>query len=152
RPPRLLPRVDRSLLPARRTPALGRRSDERPRTGPGRRIFRRARHALGHSEHEARRMNFGAVEGVARALLYEGYLLYPYRASSVTNAKRWTFGSLYPTAYAEGGRERSRITAEVLVTGEAPTISARAVFLVSCERTLGESRRVEAVERRADLG
>ena len=96
-------------------------------------------------------MNFGAVEGIAKALLYEGYLLYPYRATSLKNAKRWTFGSLYPAAYAEHGRERSRITAEVLVTGEAPVVGVRAVFLASCERTLGESRRVEAVERRVDL-
>ena len=31
------------------------------------------------------------IDKVARAVLYEGYLLYPYRPS-VKNRQRWTFG------------------------------------------------------------
>ncbi len=97
-------------------------------------------------------MNYVAAEGVAKALLYEGYLLYPYRPSSVKNTLRWTFGSLYPKAYAEHGRERSSVSTEVLVRGNAPIVGVRAAFLVACERKLGDTRRIEAVERRIDLG
>jgi hypothetical protein len=96
-------------------------------------------------------MNYAAAEGVAKTLLYEGYLLYPYRQSSVKNAKRWTFGSLYPRAYAQRGRARSHVAAEVLVQGDAPVVGARAVFLMACERTIGDARRIEAVERRIEF-
>jgi hypothetical protein len=37
-----------------------------------------------------------AVRAVADAVLYEGYLLYPYRASAVKNRSRWQFGVLGP--------------------------------------------------------
>ena len=40
------------------------------------------------------------VERVADAVLYEGYLLYPYRPSSVKNRQRWTFGGVFPRAHA----------------------------------------------------
>ena len=32
------------------------------------------------------------MEEIANAILYEGYMLYPYRASSVKNQQRWNFG------------------------------------------------------------
>jgi hypothetical protein len=38
---------------------------------------------------------------VADAVLFEGYLLYPYRASSAKNQVRWQFGVLFPRAWAE---------------------------------------------------
>jgi hypothetical protein len=37
---------------------------------------------------------------VADAVLYEGYLLYPYRASSQKNQMRWQFGVLMPRPHA----------------------------------------------------
>jgi hypothetical protein len=40
------------------------------------------------------------VEQIADAILYEGYILYPYRATALKNAQRWNFGVLYPPAYA----------------------------------------------------
>jgi hypothetical protein len=46
-------------------------------------------------------MNTKLVEDIAGAVLYEGYLLYPYRASAIKNRQRWNFGVLYPRAYAE---------------------------------------------------
>ncbi|MFE9658218.1 hypothetical protein [Micromonospora sp. NPDC006431] len=39
------------------------------------------------------------VEAVADAILYEGYLLYPYRRSSGKNRVRWQFGVLVPPAW-----------------------------------------------------
>jgi hydrogenase maturation protease len=41
------------------------------------------------------------VEKIANAVLYEGYLLYPYRSSAVKNRQRWNFGVVYPTTYGE---------------------------------------------------
>ena len=38
---------------------------------------------------------------VADAILYEGYLLYPYRRSSGKNRVRWQFGVIVPPAWAE---------------------------------------------------
>ena len=36
------------------------------------------------------------VAAVADAVLFEGYLLYPYRASAQKNQLRWQFGVLTP--------------------------------------------------------
>ncbi len=44
-------------------------------------------------------MNRAAVEKIANAVLYEGYMLYPYRASSVKNQQRFNFGVLYPDGF-----------------------------------------------------
>ncbi len=51
---------------------------------------------------------FRAALAVADAVLYEGYLLYPYRRSSPKNQVRWQFGVLLPEPWArahglEGG-------------------------------------------------
>jgi hydrogenase maturation protease len=46
-------------------------------------------------------MNAKLVEEVANAVLYEGYLLYPYRSSSVKNQQRWNFGVVHPPAFGE---------------------------------------------------
>ena len=47
-------------------------------------------------------MNFDAARSVANTLLYEGYVLYPYRASAKKNQVRFQFGVVAPRAYAEG--------------------------------------------------
>ncbi len=44
---------------------------------------------------------FAPAQSIADAVLYEGYVLYPYRASSAKNQVRWQFGVLVPPAYAE---------------------------------------------------
>jgi hypothetical protein len=45
-------------------------------------------------------VNFDDVAAIADAVLYEGYALYPYRASSLKNQVRFTSGGLYPAAYS----------------------------------------------------
>jgi len=51
---------------------------------------------------------FAAARAVADAVLYEGYVLYPYRASSSKNRTRWQWGVLMPPAYvADDPSERS---------------------------------------------
>jgi hypothetical protein len=44
---------------------------------------------------------FAHAGAVADAVLYEGYLLYPYRRSSPKNRVRWQFGVLAPRAFIE---------------------------------------------------
>lgn len=62
---------------------------------------------------------------VADAVLYEGYLLYPYRGTSSKNQSRWQFGVLGPSGAAEAGLgEDDALAAEFLVDG------ARALTLV----------------------
>ncbi len=70
-------------------------------------------------------MNFEPLEQIARAVLYEGFLLYPYRKSSVKNQQRWHFGTLGPT----GGPDRDMMQTEFLVTGAAPSIEFKVRFL-----------------------
>ena len=66
-------------------------------------------------------MNFAAVEKIANAVLYEGYILYPYRPSSTKNRQRWNFGTLYPRDFAEAQRpaESYRMSSECLIAGGA---------------------------------
>jgi hypothetical protein len=52
---------------------------------------------------------------VADAVLFEGYVLYPYRASSAKNQMRWQFGVLVPPSYAESSSERSVLQTELLI-------------------------------------
>lgn len=61
-------------------------------------------------------MNFSSVQKIANAILYEGYILYPYRVTSIKNHQRWNFGTLYPRVYAEAQhpQEPFRLTAECL--------------------------------------
>jgi hypothetical protein len=69
-------------------------------------------------------MNLARVEQIAKAVLYEGYMLYPYRASSVKNQQRWNFGVVYPQAYGEAqdGAEACSMRTECLVSGSADAI------------------------------
>jgi hypothetical protein len=68
-------------------------------------------------------MNFSAVEKIADAVLYEGYILYPYRPSALKNCQRWSFGTLYPRTFAENlsSPESWFLRAEVLLEGDAQT-------------------------------
>lgn len=45
--------------------------------------------------------SFEQLSAVADAVLYEGYLLYPYRRSSPKNRVRWQFGVLLPRDWVE---------------------------------------------------
>ncbi len=68
-------------------------------------------------------MSFAVAELVANTVLYEGYALYPYRASSSKNQVRWQFGVVAPRAYAEAdGSERWWVQTECLLepVGAAP--------------------------------
>lgn len=76
-------------------------------------------------------MSLDAAEQVANAVLYEGYLLYPYRASAVKNRLRWQFGVVAPRAYAEAtGTDPWFAQTECLVESDArAAIDVRVRFL-----------------------
>ena len=65
-------------------------------------------------------MSISRVEKIADAVLYEGYILYPYRASAVKNRQRWNFGVIYPRAYHEQEpTEPYQMETECLAQGDA---------------------------------
>ena len=76
-------------------------------------------------------MKFERAEKVADAVLYEGYLLYPYRASAMKNQVRWQFGVVMPREYSEGGgSEPWTMQTECLVEpADAPVLDLRLRFL-----------------------
>jgi hypothetical protein len=65
---------------------------------------------------------FHAARKVADAVLYEGYVLYPYRASARKNQLRWQFGVLAPPVCAASSSETSSMQTEVLVDGGASAV------------------------------
>jgi hypothetical protein len=80
-------------------------------------------------------MNRALVDKIASAVLYEGYILYPYRPS-VKNRQRWTFGGLVPRSYsqAHGGSDPWEMQTECLVVGDPGTallVSVRFLQLVA---------------------
>lgn len=88
---------------------------------------------------------FETARAVADAVLYEGYVLYPYRASARKNQVRFQWGVLTPRTYSEAdGSERWWLRAECLV--EPRTRSTTSVFLNVRVRCLQTQRRaVEAI-------
>jgi hypothetical protein len=68
-------------------------------------------------------MSIEQAREIANAVLYEGYLLYPYRQSALKNRQRWTIGVVYPREYSEanGGVEPWAMQTECLILGGADT-------------------------------
>ena len=81
-------------------------------------------------------MDFSAACAIADAVLYEGYLLYPYTASANKNRMRWQFGVVVPLAHeaartGEHGHQRTEVLFEA--TAEA-RLELRFRFLQVRER------------------
>jgi hydrogenase maturation protease len=97
---------------------------------------------------------FAAARAVADAVIYEGYVLYPYRASATKNQIRWQFGVVTPPAVAAAdASERSAIRTECIVApGASPRLTARVRFLHVCRRVGGTAAPWdEAVEEQIDI-
>lgn len=88
------------------------------------------------------------VEALARAVLYEGYALYPYRPSAPKNQPRWMMGSLYPASFAVANGESSELQVETLV--RAPDDAAVGVTLQFLDAS-NEDRDRRASERRFEV-
>lgn len=86
-------------------------------------------------------MNIDGIKKIADAVLYEGHLLYPYRASALKNLKRWNFGVLVPDGYRRVYPESDpcMTRTECLVEGTAETmIELKIRFLHVVRRRVGE--------------
>ena len=89
-------------------------------------------------------MNLDQVEKIAEAVLYEGYMLYPYRASAVKNQQRWNFGVLCPRAYSEAqnGSDAWMMQTECLLRTIASTrLGVKIRFLQIVDRSIGKLTR-----------
>jgi hypothetical protein len=81
---------------------------------------------------------FETARSVADAVLYEGYVLYPYRASSRKNQVRFQWGVLTPRGFSElEASERWSTRTECLVDpGTAPILSVRVRCLQAQHRSI----------------
>jgi len=65
-------------------------------------------------------MSFDSMQKIADAVLFEGYILYPYRPSAIKNRQRWNFGTLYPRDFAQAQKpeEAWSFHSEMIVEGD----------------------------------
>ncbi|GGO87936.1 hypothetical protein [Wenjunlia tyrosinilytica] len=61
------------------------------------------------------RDGFAEARKAADAVLFEGYVLYPYRASAAKNRMRWQFGVLVPQSWEDAGGEHAHQRTECLL-------------------------------------
>ena len=91
------------------------------------------------------------VRAIADAVLYEGYVLWPYRRSALKNAQRWTFGGVFPRAHAESraaGDDPWVMQTQCLVEGDAATslsVAVRWLHVVWRQAVDAGGREVDAV-------
>ncbi|MFW6040029.1 MAG: hypothetical protein ACOC9N_03020 [Gemmatimonadota bacterium] len=84
-----------------------------------------------------------AADAIARAVLYEGHILWPYRRSALKNRQRWTFGGVYPETWSARGHpdDPSRMRTQCLVrAGPGARVDVHVRFLHIVER---QAARVE---------
>jgi hypothetical protein len=101
-------------------------------------------------------VTFEEARTIADAVMYEGYALYPYRASSPKNRVRFPFGCVYPAAYARAqtGFDRSELHTECLLWAAATaTLHVRVRCLVLAPRVAGRAPGSwqETLEKRLDF-
>lgn len=74
--------------------------------------------------------HFDGVRELADAVLFEGYMLYPYRANDPKNRVRWQFGVLAPPAFvALDDSERSFLQTDCLLEGADVRVTVQVRFL-----------------------
>ena len=80
-----------------------------------------------------------ALRKIADAVLYEGYILWPYRRSALKNHRRFTFGGVYPRAHSEARADDPwQMRTEVLLEGGRDArVGVRVRFLHVVERRVG---------------
>jgi hypothetical protein len=76
-------------------------------------------------------MNFDDARNVADAVLFEGYVLYPYRASAAKNQVRWQFGVVAPKTWSTAGGPEAweQQTQCLLEADDAAVLELRLRFL-----------------------
>jgi hypothetical protein len=104
--------------------------------------------------------SFDDARAVADSVLYEGYLLYPYRRSSAKNRVRWQFGVLLPRSWVEarggtpatvaGSAESWFQQTECLIEAPADAEVQLRVRFLQLQRKAVESRAVDGTWSRVD--
>jgi hypothetical protein len=87
------------------------------------------------------------VQKITRSILYEGYMLYPYRRSSLKNQHRWNFGLVYPEPV-----DPCRMVTECLVAGSADASVVAAVRFLQLYEQDGWQEAVEREIVHKDVG
>lgn len=85
-------------------------------------------------------MNQAIIDKIVQAVLYEGYILYPYRRGT-KNQQRWTFGCLFPKSYSDAtrGSEPCLMETQCLIRGSSQTtLNIKVRFLHLLDRTVGK--------------
>ena len=98
-------------------------------------------------------MKMSRVDAIANAVLYEGYMLYPYRPSAIKNQQRFNFGVVAPETKAKSpmSSELSCVRTECLLQGtENSTVDIEVRFLQLVQRDVEVPRRGES--RSASVG
>ena len=97
--------------------------------------------------------DLGEARKLADAILYEGYLLYPYRASSQKNRHRWQFGVLAPKAWAEldGSEPWASQTECLLEPKRGANLQVVLRFLQLEAREAADGAWDEGIEREVEL-
>jgi hypothetical protein len=94
------------------------------------------------------------VRAIADAVLYEGYVLWPYRRSALKNQRRWTFGGVYPPAHtAAHPDDPCTMRTQVLCETDPAQVEVTVRFLHVARREGGEFLAWdEAIERELGPG
>jgi hypothetical protein len=75
-------------------------------------------------------MSADPVRAIADAVLYEGYILWPYRRSALKNQQRWTFGGVHPPAWARlHPDDPAHMRTECLIEGDEVEVDVDVRFL-----------------------
>lgn len=99
-------------------------------------------------------MNLEQVEKIAEAVLYEGYMLYPYRPSSVKNQQRWNFGVLYPPSWCntQFSSDRCSMQTECLLKTDSSTrLTVKVRFLHIVQRSIAKLTTPSAAPSASEL-
>ena len=76
---------------------------------------------------------------LADAVMYEGYMLWPYRPSALKNRRRWTFGCVFPPAWtAVHPDDAAWMRTQVLLKSDPHDVEVTVRFLQEgVERSVG---------------
>jgi hypothetical protein len=98
-------------------------------------------------------MNFALAREIADAVLYEGYLLYPYRRSAVKNRFRWQFGVVAPRGWSEQQSDPWEMQTDCLIEpAGSPLLDVTVRFLqVQGRPSDDDPEWEEGVERKIEI-
>jgi hypothetical protein len=95
------------------------------------------------------------VRAIADAVLYEGYVLWPYTRSALKNQRRWTFGGVYPPAHSvRHPDDAGTMRTQVLLESDplAVEVTVRFLQIVAREADGDYDAWDEAIEREVGPG